>query len=206
MLLRKCASCSSPTDSRPSRCSSASLLMRADRRAYFRWPVYSVMVMALGVVLWNLMRKHLLPGEWAFTHAGRDVLRRAHAVLRHGVRNRGSCLAASRGVKPRLSSNIRGVMSCHPAFDHHRKTSRLLRDLESRHRRVAANAPVARHPFFQAMFSDSCASRILPCRASDSARSAIQAEVPAAIVFVSVQHAIESPQDLGGLGLVATAL
>ena len=32
------------------------LLMRADRRAYFRWPVYSVMVMALGVVLWNLSR------------------------------------------------------------------------------------------------------------------------------------------------------
>ena len=26
------------------------LLMRADQRAYFRWPVYSVMVMALGVV------------------------------------------------------------------------------------------------------------------------------------------------------------
>ena len=46
------------------------LLMRADRRAYFRWPVYSVMVMALGVVLWNLMRKQLLPGDWAFTRAG----------------------------------------------------------------------------------------------------------------------------------------
>jgi hypothetical protein len=46
------------------------LLMRADQRAYFRWPVYSVMVMALGVVLWNLLRKHVLPGEWALTHAG----------------------------------------------------------------------------------------------------------------------------------------
>ena len=45
-------------------------LMRADRRAYFRWPVYSVMVMALGVVLWNLLRKQMLPGEWALTHAG----------------------------------------------------------------------------------------------------------------------------------------
>lgn len=40
------------------------LLMRADQRAYFRWPVYSVMVMALGVVLWNLLRKHLLPEGW----------------------------------------------------------------------------------------------------------------------------------------------
>ena len=39
------------------------LLMRADRRAYFRWPVYSAMVMALGVVLWNLLRKHLLPAS-----------------------------------------------------------------------------------------------------------------------------------------------
>jgi hypothetical protein len=27
------------------------------------------MVMALGVVLWNLLRKHLLPGEWALTNA-----------------------------------------------------------------------------------------------------------------------------------------
>jgi hypothetical protein len=45
------------------------LLMRADQRAYFRWPAYSVMVMALGVVLWNLLRKHLLPGEWGVTHA-----------------------------------------------------------------------------------------------------------------------------------------
>jgi Na+/glutamate symporter len=45
------------------------LLMRADRRAYFRWPVYSAMVMALGVVLWNLLRKHLLPEEWVMAHA-----------------------------------------------------------------------------------------------------------------------------------------
>jgi hypothetical protein len=45
------------------------LLMRADRRAYFRWPVYSVMVMALGVVLWNVSRKHLLPGEWVVMRA-----------------------------------------------------------------------------------------------------------------------------------------
>jgi hypothetical protein len=45
------------------------LLMRADSRAYFRWPVYSVMVMALGVVVWNLLRKHLLPDTWAAAHA-----------------------------------------------------------------------------------------------------------------------------------------
>jgi hypothetical protein len=42
--------------------------MRADTRAYFRWPVYSAMVMALGVVLWNLLRKHLVPQSWDLTH------------------------------------------------------------------------------------------------------------------------------------------
>ena len=45
------------------------LLMRADRRAYFRWPVYSAMVMALGVVLWNLMRRHLVPEIWEISHS-----------------------------------------------------------------------------------------------------------------------------------------
>jgi hypothetical protein len=45
------------------------LLMRADSRAYFRWPVYSAMVMALGVVVWNLLRKHLLPEAFSVTHA-----------------------------------------------------------------------------------------------------------------------------------------
>jgi hypothetical protein len=44
------------------------LLMRADRRAFFRWPVYSAMAMALGVVSWNLVRKHLLPPDWPITH------------------------------------------------------------------------------------------------------------------------------------------
>jgi formate-dependent nitrite reductase membrane component NrfD len=45
------------------------VLMRADRRAYFRWPVYSAMAMTLGVVSWNLLRKHLLPEAWNVTHA-----------------------------------------------------------------------------------------------------------------------------------------
>ena len=45
------------------------LLMRADRRAYFRWPVYSAMVMALGVVLWNLMRRHVVPETWEISHS-----------------------------------------------------------------------------------------------------------------------------------------
>jgi Na+/glutamate symporter len=45
------------------------LLMRADRRAYFRWPVYSAMAMVIGVVSWNLMRKHVLPAGWTMTHA-----------------------------------------------------------------------------------------------------------------------------------------
>ena len=45
------------------------LMMRADRRAYFRWPVYSVMVMALSVILWNLVRSRLLPAQWSATHS-----------------------------------------------------------------------------------------------------------------------------------------
>ena len=45
------------------------LYMRAQGRAYLRWPVYSAMVMVLGVVLWNLLRKHALPAQWIITHA-----------------------------------------------------------------------------------------------------------------------------------------
>ena len=45
------------------------LVMRADRRAYFRWPVYSVMVMALSVILWNLVRSRLLPPQWSAKHS-----------------------------------------------------------------------------------------------------------------------------------------
>src|SRR5205085_839741 len=46
----------------------ALLMLRAQGRAYFRWPVYSVMVMVLGVVLWNLIHRRL-PAEWNVTHA-----------------------------------------------------------------------------------------------------------------------------------------
>lgn len=45
------------------------LLMRADSRAYFRWPVYSAMAMALGVILWSQLRKHALPAQWVLTHS-----------------------------------------------------------------------------------------------------------------------------------------
>jgi hypothetical protein len=43
------------------------LIMRADRRAYWRWPVYSAMALALGVILWNLLRKHAFPADWVLT-------------------------------------------------------------------------------------------------------------------------------------------
>ena len=46
----------------------ALLMLRAEGRAYFRWPVYSVMVMVLGVVVWNVVHKHL-PPAWSVTHA-----------------------------------------------------------------------------------------------------------------------------------------
>jgi len=44
------------------------LIMRADSRAYWRWPVYSAMVMALAAVSWNLLVKPMLPAAWTFTH------------------------------------------------------------------------------------------------------------------------------------------
>ncbi len=48
---------------------SGLLLQRADQRAYWRWPVYSAMAMVLGVVIWNLLRKHVLPLDWPLTHS-----------------------------------------------------------------------------------------------------------------------------------------
>lgn len=39
------------------------LLMRAQLRAYWRWPLYSAMAMVLGVVTWNLVHKHLIPAQ-----------------------------------------------------------------------------------------------------------------------------------------------
>ena len=45
------------------------LVMRADKRAYWRWPVYSAMAMVLGVVAWNLLRAHALPPDWSVTRS-----------------------------------------------------------------------------------------------------------------------------------------
>jgi len=45
------------------------LLTRADSRAWFRWPVYSAMSMAMGVILWSLLRKNVLPAEWLVAYA-----------------------------------------------------------------------------------------------------------------------------------------
>ena len=39
-------------------------LSRADKRAYWRCPVYSAMALAMGVILWNLLRKHVFPAAW----------------------------------------------------------------------------------------------------------------------------------------------
>jgi len=49
---------------------AALLLMRADARAYWRWPVYSAMGLALGVVSWSLVRKHLIPVGWTVLYPG----------------------------------------------------------------------------------------------------------------------------------------
>ena len=44
------------------------LITRAGGRAYWRWPVYSAMAMTLGVVLWSVLRKNVLPPEWGLLH------------------------------------------------------------------------------------------------------------------------------------------
>jgi hypothetical protein len=36
--------------------------------AYFRWPVYSAMAMAIGVILWNLLRTRVFPAAWSSQH------------------------------------------------------------------------------------------------------------------------------------------
>ena len=46
---------------------AALLLSRADGRAYWRLPVYAAMAMALGVILWNMVRRHL-DLEWIAAH------------------------------------------------------------------------------------------------------------------------------------------
>ena len=46
------------------------LLLRAQARAFWRWPVYSAMVMVLAVVSWNLLRKHAIPPQWQLLHPG----------------------------------------------------------------------------------------------------------------------------------------
>jgi hypothetical protein len=48
----------------------ALVLSRADRRAYFRWPVYSTMTLALGVILWNFLRKNVFPAAWLEGYSG----------------------------------------------------------------------------------------------------------------------------------------
>jgi Na+/glutamate symporter len=48
---------------------SGLLLTRADRRWYWRVPVYSVMVLVVGVVAWNVMRARLFPAHWSLTAA-----------------------------------------------------------------------------------------------------------------------------------------
>jgi hypothetical protein len=45
------------------------LIMRADARAYWRLPVYAAMAMALGVMTWSMLRRHLLPPEWGISRA-----------------------------------------------------------------------------------------------------------------------------------------
>jgi hypothetical protein len=44
------------------------LVMRADRRAYWRWPVYSAMAMAMAAMCWNLLVRPALSEAWTYNH------------------------------------------------------------------------------------------------------------------------------------------
>lgn len=44
------------------------LLRRARPEVFWRWPVYSAMALALGVVSWNLLRNKVFPHTWVLTH------------------------------------------------------------------------------------------------------------------------------------------
>jgi hypothetical protein len=74
------------------------LATRAERRAYWRWPVYSVMAMVLGVVSWNLMRKHVLPPSWGLVHAGAMY---AAALAIYALFGAGLGLLIARLTRPR---------------------------------------------------------------------------------------------------------
>ncbi len=43
-------------------------LMRGGKSGYLRSPLYSVISLFLGVMLWNQLRRHVLPPLWGLTH------------------------------------------------------------------------------------------------------------------------------------------
>jgi hypothetical protein len=68
-------------------------LRKAERRAYIRWPVFSVMAMVIAVVTWNLLREHALPPMWSLTHAGAMY---AGALAMYGLFGTGMGVLVSR--------------------------------------------------------------------------------------------------------------
>ena len=76
------------------------LATRAERRAYWRWPVYSVMAMVLGVVSWNVLRNHVMPASWSLLHAGAMY---AAALVSYALFGAGLGLLIARLTRPRLT-------------------------------------------------------------------------------------------------------
>ncbi len=44
-------------------------LLRAQKRAFWRWPVYSVIAMGAGIAAWNGLSLHVFPVSWRLIHA-----------------------------------------------------------------------------------------------------------------------------------------
>lgn len=44
-------------------------VLRAEKRAFWRWPVYSVIAMGGGIAAWNGLSLHVFPPAWRLLHA-----------------------------------------------------------------------------------------------------------------------------------------
>jgi O-antigen/teichoic acid export membrane protein len=73
-------------------------VMRADKRGYLRWPVYSAMVMFLAVWTWNALRRNVMPPEWGLT---RPALLYYGAMAVYAVFGLGIGLIVGRVTRPR---------------------------------------------------------------------------------------------------------
>ena len=120
LLIAAARAVRSPTASPPCAMLIGLLLMRADRRAYFRWPVYSVMVD--GARAWccgTCCASICCLASGPLTE--RRGITRTRLTSSMGSESGLARPGASRGVKPRVRFT-NGVIRCHLAYDRRRRT------------------------------------------------------------------------------------